>query len=100
MSVRGIIISLAANFVVAGTVWYLRGPNAGLICLAIGGLLLIVALLWPKKSPAQPPPPPTIHQENKRTAEANPPQNFPPINISLSNIGNPRVSQEQHAFTE
>ena len=53
MSVRGILISLAVNFVVAGVVWYVSGPNAGLICLTIGGLLLILALFWPKKSEAK-----------------------------------------------
>jgi hypothetical protein len=80
MSVRGILISLAINFAVAGTVWYLKGPNAGLVCLAIGLGLFVVALFWPKKKPEPQPPP----------------QSLPPIHIEnrLENIGNPVNTQD------
>jgi hypothetical protein len=47
MSVRGIFISLALNIIAAGIVWYLKGPNAGLIILAVGIAVLIGAGLWP-----------------------------------------------------
>jgi hypothetical protein len=80
MSVRGILISLAVNFAVAGTIWYLKGPNAGLACLAIGLVLFVLALFWPKKKP-----------------EPQSPQTLPPIHIEnrLENIGNP-VNTQNH----
>jgi hypothetical protein len=73
MSTGEIIASLAANFIVAGVVWYLRGTNSGLVCLGLGLLLLIVAYLFRKKTHSQPSPPPTV-QKNKQTVtqEANP----------------------------
>jgi hypothetical protein len=55
MSAGELIASLAANFIVAGVVWYLRGPNAGLICLGIGMFLLIVAYFFRKKPSPQMP---------------------------------------------
>lgn len=72
MSVRGILISLAVNFAVAGTVWYLKGPNAGLVCLAIGFLLFVAALLWPKKKTEPEPPPPPLSFAPIIKQEANP----------------------------
>jgi hypothetical protein len=76
MSVRGFLISLAANFVAAAFVWYFKTPNTGLVFFAIGLFLLVAAAFWPKKpkSPVQP---------------------AAPINIHLSNIGNPIVKPEQ-----
>ncbi len=91
MPVRGILISLAVNFVVAGTIWYFRGPNAGLICLAIGGLLLILGLLWPKKKS---PPPPSITQTQGFNPQFNPQFN-PTIQIGVPNAGTAPVEQEK-----
>jgi hypothetical protein len=60
MSIRGVIISVAANFIVAGAVWFIKGPNFGLVCLGIGFLLLAIGLFWPKKPQPQIPPPPSL----------------------------------------
>ena len=94
MPVRGILISLAVNFVVAGAAWYFRGPNAGLICLAIGGLLLILGLLWPKKKKPPPPPSQTIIQ----TQEFNPQFNAqfnPTIQIGVTDARSALSEQEK-----
>ena len=72
MSPRGILISLAANFVVAGIVWNLKGPSAGIACLLIGFLLFIAAFVWPKK----------------KTETANTP---PPFSQIITQEANPRI---------
>jgi len=72
MSLTEILVSLACNFIVAGVVWDLRGSNAGLICLGIGLILLILAYLVRKKRSR---PEPTQSQHNEQRVEANPQQN-------------------------
>jgi hypothetical protein len=74
MSLGEFIAALAANFIVAGIVWQLKGANAGLICLSVGFVLAAIAFLLRKKRPE-------------------PPQS--PISIHLENIGNPTQSSEQ-----
>ena len=51
MSLGEFIAALAANFIVAGIVWQLKGANAGLICLSVGFVLAAIAFLLRKKRP-------------------------------------------------
>jgi hypothetical protein len=65
MTMGDFIASLAANFIVAGIVWQLKGANAGLICLTIGFILLIAAYFFRKKPSPQTPP----SQQNTQTVK-------------------------------
>jgi hypothetical protein len=47
MSLSSIAVSAAVNFLVAGVVWYLRGPLGGVICFGIGSVLIIAVYLRP-----------------------------------------------------
>lgn len=49
MSLGEILKGCAGNLLVAGIVFYLKGPSAGLICFGLGIVLLIVAYLVRKK---------------------------------------------------
>jgi hypothetical protein len=76
MSIGEFIASLAANFIVAGIVWQLKGANAGLICLLIGFILLVVAYFLRKKPSPQSPPVPLQTQSNEQRVEVNPQQHI------------------------
>lgn len=71
MSLAEIVASLACNFIVAGVFWYLKGPNAGLLCLGIGFILLILAY-FVRKKPSQPES--ALSQHNEQRVEASPQQ--------------------------
>ena len=81
MSIRGTLASLGVNLIATAIAWYFGGPNVGVLCFAIGIVLLLIAYFWPKKPElrAPPPPPPVgVHQENKQefNAQFSPQQNF------------------------
>ncbi len=80
MSLKNFLLGLAANFITGGIIGYLKGPNAFLISIGIGFVLLIVAYTISKKQEVPPAPPaiPSVHQENKQefNPQFNPQQNF------------------------
>jgi hypothetical protein len=91
MSSGEFIAALAANFIVAGAVYYLKGPSFGVICLGAGFILMVVAYLLRKKPSATP------QQTITQTQEVNPHfhQEFnPTIQIGFP-AAEPAISEQE-----
>src|SRR5437016_14312135 len=70
MTVRNLGMGIAGNLIAAAVLWYVTGPNTGLIIGGAGIALFIIVYFFTKKPVVHIPPPPpapvSVHQENKQ----------------------------------
>src|SRR4029077_3751741 len=82
----------ASNLLVAGIVFYLKGPSAGLICFGVGFVLLFLAYFVRKKP--EPSSTSSVQIKPQFNPQFNPQQNVGTPNPALGAIEHERTRQE------